>query len=115
FKDGVQFDLAPGGRIDILVQAPQIPAGSTASYELSGIVNLTVCGDLQNDQFPDATNYPAFPKFLDDITGGKPDPDRHLDFGWEPWRIRNGPATNATATAKATHAKTIPFDVQVGN
>ena len=115
FKDGVQFDLAPGGRVDILVQAPQLPAGSTASYELSGIVNLTVCGDPQNDQFPDAANYPEFPKFLGDVAGGKPDPDRHLDFGWEPWRIRNGPATNATATAKATHAKPIPFDVQVGN
>jgi len=113
-----QFDLAAGGRIDILVQAPQIPDGSIQKYELSGIANLTVCGDPQNDQFPDATNYPAFPAFLGDIPG-KIDPDRHLDFGWEPYRIRSGPATNAdpSKNVKATHKgpKPIPFPVTVGN
>jgi FtsP/CotA-like multicopper oxidase with cupredoxin domain len=99
-----------------LVQAPQIPAGTTQSYELTGVVNLTVCGDSQDDRFPDDKNYPVFPDFLNDIVGPM-DATRELDFGWEPFRIKNGPATNAdpTKNVKATHAKTNPFDVQVGN
>lgn len=114
--NGTQFTLAAGGRIDILVQAPQIPDGTTQSYELTGVVNLTVCGDSQVDQFPDDKNYPVFPEFLNDIVGPM-DVTRELDFGWEPFRIKNGPATNADPSKKikATHSKPIPFDVQVGN
>ena len=114
--DGTQFNLAPGGRIDILVQAPQIPADSIQKYELSGIVNLTVCGDPQNDQFPVESNYPVFPDFLKKDIPGKVDPDRHLEFGWEPFRIKNGPASNAPVP-KNTHdpSKTFPFEVEVGN
>ncbi len=111
--NGTQFTLGAGGRIDILVQAPQIPAGTTQSYELSGVVNLTVCGDPAADQFPTDDNYPKFPDFLGPIA--LPDIKRELDFGWEPYRIKNGPASNAVGTTKATHAKTLPFQTQVGN
>ncbi|HET9767229.1 MAG TPA: multicopper oxidase domain-containing protein, partial [Thermoanaerobaculia bacterium] len=119
-RNGTKFTLAPGGRIDILVQAPQIPAGTTQSYELAQVVNLTVCGDPVNDQFPSSLersqggNYPEFPKFLADVVPPF-DARKDLDFGWEPFRTKNGPATNAVGTTKATHAKTIPFQVQVGN
>ena len=117
--NATQFTLAAGGRIDILVQAPQIAAGTTKSYELSGVVNLTVCGDAANDLFPTAANYPEFPDFLKPV--GPCDLKRELDFGWEPWRVKNGPATNAIPpnttppTTRATHGKTLPFQTQVGN
>jgi FtsP/CotA-like multicopper oxidase with cupredoxin domain len=111
--NGTQFTLAAGGRIDILVQAPQIPVGTTQSYELTGVVNLTVCGDPTNDLFPNKDNYPKPPDFLNPV--GPCDIKRELDFGWEPYRVKNGPATNAVGTTKATHAKTIPFQVEVGN
>jgi FtsP/CotA-like multicopper oxidase with cupredoxin domain len=114
--NGTQFTLGAGGRIDILVQAPKIAAGTTQSYELAGVVNLTVCGDPADDPFPDGSengNYPTFPAFLDDV--GPCDIHRELDFGWEPYRLKNGPATNAATNVKATHAKTIPFEDTVGN
>ncbi|HEX7151622.1 MAG TPA: multicopper oxidase domain-containing protein [Thermoanaerobaculia bacterium] len=112
--NGTQFDLAPGGRIDILVQAPQLAEGTTsASYELGGIVNLTVCGAALDQQFPDGSKdetYLQFPRFLKDIP--KPRRERHLSFDWEPFRLKNGPATQGS-----THpaSKTMPFPVVVGS
>src|SRR6185436_6421495 len=68
-KNGTKFALAPGGRVDLLVQAPQLSAGTTtASYEFSGVVNVTVCGDpVSGQNFPTDANYPKFPAFLDNI------------------------------------------------
>jgi FtsP/CotA-like multicopper oxidase with cupredoxin domain len=116
--NGTQFTLASGGRIDILVQAPEIPYGTTQSYELSGVANLIVCGDPIYNQFPDGSpngNYPTVPPFLADV--GQCDIKREIEFGWEPYRLKNGPATNAAGTTKATHngPQPIPFPVKVGN
>jgi FtsP/CotA-like multicopper oxidase with cupredoxin domain len=108
-KNGTQFTLPAGGRADILVQAPLLPAGtSQASYELAGVCNLIVCGDPVTANFPDSTNYPEFPLFLKDIP-----PCRHcrtLTFGWEPFRLKNGPAAEGK---NFPAGKTFPFDVQV--
>jgi len=102
--NGTKFTLVAGGRIDILVQAPLTPG----NYELSGIVNVIVCGDAFNppQPFPDSTNFGAsFPKFLGDLP--KPRINRTLAFDWEPFRINIGAAN---ATAGNTHSKAVPFD-----
>ena len=107
-KNGTKFALAPGGRADLLVQAPQLSAGTTtASYEFSGVVNVTVCGDpVSGQNFPTDANYPKFPR-LNNIRGCR---FRELTFGWEPFRIRNGPANNG---ANPNVAKTLPFEAQI--
>jgi FtsP/CotA-like multicopper oxidase with cupredoxin domain len=109
--NGTQFSLAAGGRIDILVQAPLLPSGtSSASYELAGVVNLTVTGTPMADEFPTDANYPVFPPFLKDIK--PPARTRDLSFDWEPYRISTGAAST---TVGQTHSKQVPFDVEVGN
>jgi FtsP/CotA-like multicopper oxidase with cupredoxin domain len=118
-KFGTKFTLAAGNRADILVQAPLLAAGATeASYELGGVVNLTVCGPPLDHAFPTAGNYPKFPTFLENLP--EPRKKRVLSFDWEPYRIAVGPAANADPTANVapTHSKTIPPDglpVEVGN
>jgi FtsP/CotA-like multicopper oxidase with cupredoxin domain len=95
-KNGTTFSLAPGQRLDILVQAPLLPAGTaSASYQLSGVVNLTVTADATvtaATPFPTSANYPAFPSFLADIPA--PRIQRKVTFGWEPYRLNAGPAAN---------------------
>lgn len=97
-----QFSLVAGGRIDMLVQAPQTPG----NYELSGLVNLVVCGDVINppQPFPDDKNYPVFPDFLKDIP--KPRICRELSFDWELFRIGTGAAST---TVGRSHSKQVPF------
>jgi FtsP/CotA-like multicopper oxidase with cupredoxin domain len=110
-RNGTALSLPAGGRMDILVQAPLVTAATT--FQLTGVVNVTVCGDPLQQQFPDGSpegNYPRFPEFLHDIAA--PKLHRELSFDWEPFRIKNGPATNGT---NPTHSKTVPFDVEVGN
>jgi FtsP/CotA-like multicopper oxidase with cupredoxin domain len=110
---GTKFALAPGGRIDILVQAPALPTGSTsAAFVLGGVVNLTVCGTPVTANFPDDTNYPKFPGFLGNIP--RPRKTRTLSFDWEQWRITRGPAT--LATTPPTHVATkFPLEAKTGD
>lgn len=98
-KNGTTFTLAPGGRIDILVQAPLLPAGSkTGSYQFTGVVNLTVTGDpvQPSQKYPTDEQFPTFPPFLEDI--GECTIKRKVTFGWEPYRVNTGPAK-----AQGTH------------
>jgi FtsP/CotA-like multicopper oxidase with cupredoxin domain len=87
-KNGTRFTLAPGGRIDMLVQAPPL----AGNYQLGGVVNLTVAGDpVQPAQnYPTDGQFPVFPKFLDNI--GECQIKRTVTFGWEPYRVNAGPA-----------------------
>lgn len=92
-NNGTTFTLAPGGRIDILVQAPLLPDGSTAGfYQLNGLVNLTVAGEpvTPAQRYPTDDQFPTFPPFLKDI--GECTIERKVTFGWEPYRVNAGPA-----------------------
>lgn len=98
-NNGTTFTLAPGGRIDILVQAPLLPAGSkTGLYQLTGVVNLTVTGDPVNpvQNYPTDDQFPTFPPFLGDI--GECTIKRKITFGWEPYRVATG-----SAKSQGTH------------
>ena len=99
-----QFTLVAGGRIDMLVQAQ-----TEGNYELSGVVNLIVCGEPINPPQPfppDEKHYPTFPKFLDDIP--KPRICRELSFDWELFRIGTG-AASTTPGASHSKVKQVPF------
>jgi FtsP/CotA-like multicopper oxidase with cupredoxin domain len=95
-QDGVQFhwvnfdaqnkkpltkvSMAPANRVDLLVQAP-----STAGcYAVEGLVNVTVTGEAISPAmgFPSAeSDYPALPKFLDDIDPASIRLRRELTYG----------------------------------
>ena len=104
-KNGTAFQLAPGGRIDLLVKAPNVPAKTTGFYELTGIVNLTVKGDpVQPAQnYPTDAQFPTFPPFLADV--GECKIKRTVTFGWEPYRVDGG-----TAASQTTHATYVDKD-----
>jgi FtsP/CotA-like multicopper oxidase with cupredoxin domain len=92
-KNGTTFTLAPGGRIDILVQAPLLPSGSKSGvYQLTGICNLTVEGNSDQQLYPTESQFPTFPDFLKNI--GECNIKRTVTFGWEPQRVNNGAATD---------------------
>ncbi|HWW62994.1 MAG TPA: multicopper oxidase domain-containing protein, partial [Thermoanaerobaculia bacterium] len=117
-KNGTSFSISPGGRVDILVQAPMLPEGKDIlCFELGGIVNLKVAGTpVTNQSFPGAENYPTFPKWLDDLPKIK-SPKRELSFDWEQYRIRRGPASNDTPNQgkNKTHSIPVPLKAQAGS
>jgi FtsP/CotA-like multicopper oxidase with cupredoxin domain len=72
--------MAPANRVDLLVQAP-----STAGcYSVEGLLNVTVTGDLISPAmgFPSVeSDYPALPKFLDDIKADSIRLRREITYG----------------------------------
>jgi FtsP/CotA-like multicopper oxidase with cupredoxin domain len=78
-----QLQLAPGNRVDLLVQAPQ----TTGQFGI-GIAGtqVNVSGEKMDMRFPEkAEEYPRFPEFLADTPVGDLR-TRCVSFGWEPGR-----------------------------
>lgn len=98
-KNATRLLVAAGGRADILVKAPA--SGKFSLIDTGGFfarfVNVEVCGDPVNMDYPNEANYPVFPPFLADI--GPCRKCVNLDFGWEPYRLVSLPAKSGTTHA----------------
>lgn len=111
-QDGVQFkwenvdpassnpkpilQLAPGNRVDVLVQASTVK--NTYNFGAQPLVKVKVDGDAPSEKmsFPNAGNFPEFPEFLKkDIPDGNLR-QRVMSFGWEKGRTAAG-LTNGLA------------------
>jgi FtsP/CotA-like multicopper oxidase with cupredoxin domain len=92
-QNGTTFTLAAGGRVDILVQAPPLPAGKdSVTFQFTGLVNLKVEGTPVQQEYPTFDQFPVLPPFLGNI--GACTIKRDVKFGWEPYRVKTGPAAS---------------------
>ncbi|HEY1938427.1 MAG TPA: multicopper oxidase domain-containing protein [Candidatus Angelobacter sp.] len=117
-KNATRLWLTAGGRADILVKAP---ASGTFSFidlgqfgPAANYVNVVVCGDPVNMDYPNKENYPVFPPFLYDI--GLCKETIKLEFGWEPYRLVSKPATSGETHADPndiTQKAKLPITVKV--
>src|SRR6185437_513151 len=65
----VNFLLGPANRVDILVKAPATPGTAILNGTGDNILNINVVsGSGCNTTWPDATQFPKQPTFLEDIT-----------------------------------------------
>jgi FtsP/CotA-like multicopper oxidase with cupredoxin domain len=118
-----QFTVAPGNRIDILVQAPATPGDSLLNFKLvhgkppAGcqpttlgapyLLQLSVKGTAVQMSFPTAANYPAIPDWLQwDKVPATPTPPRTLQFNWAAGDKTNRPAIDGKVFDGATTRQT---------
>ena len=104
-----QFTVAPGNRIDILVQAPATTGDSLLSFKsVHGpppagcqpttltdpyLLQLSVTGTPVQMTFPTAANFPPLPDWLKwDSSDPTPTPSRTLKFNWAAADQTNRPA-----------------------
>ena len=108
FGQSQQFTVAPGNRIDILVQAPATPGDSLLTFKsVHGappagcqpttqgapyLLQLTVKGTAVQMTFP-GSDYPEMPDYLQwDKIPAEPTPPRKLTFNWAAGDKTNRPA-----------------------
>jgi FtsP/CotA-like multicopper oxidase with cupredoxin domain len=117
-KNATRLWVTAGGRADILVKAPASGTFSLIDSGFATYVNLVVCGDPVDMDFPNegrnAGKYPVFPDFLSDV--GACRKTRNLDFGWEPYRLVSLPALSGVTHANPsdiTQKATLPITIKV--
>jgi FtsP/CotA-like multicopper oxidase with cupredoxin domain len=81
--------LAPGNRVDLLVQAPTAIGTYTVSSGGTTLFTLKVEGTgVQPKTFPDSSTYPAMPDFLKDLDQSKIHVRRDITFNTAPLQGR---------------------------